>query len=77
MTALLDYLSRHLLAVFVVVSILILITSYMILMVLRRSRTKDDIARDESEEEPGAFKVKIHCPHCGEDWYVVWDRDPT
>ncbi len=28
------------------------------------------------QEEPGKFSIKMHCPHCDKDWYVVWDQDP-
>lgn len=28
------------------------------------------------QKEPGNFSLKLTCPHCGEDWYVVWDENP-
>ena len=28
------------------------------------------------EAEPGNFNVKVHCPDCEKDWYVVWDENP-
>jgi hypothetical protein len=28
------------------------------------------------EAEPGNFNLKVHCPHCERDWYVVWDENP-
>jgi hypothetical protein len=28
------------------------------------------------QREPGRYQVKVHCPHCTQDWYVVWDLDP-
>jgi len=28
------------------------------------------------QKEPGNYNVKVHCPHCNKDWYVVWDDDP-
>jgi hypothetical protein len=28
------------------------------------------------EDEPGEYSIKLTCPHCGKDWYVVWDDDP-
>lgn len=28
------------------------------------------------QTEPGHYQVKVHCPHCAKDWYVVWDQDP-
>ena len=33
--------------------------------------------RLRTEEEPGEYRVNVHCPSCSEDWFVVWDRDPT
>jgi transcription elongation factor Elf1 len=33
--------------------------------------------KKEVEERPGAYRVLIHCPHCGNDWFVVWDFDPS
>jgi len=33
--------------------------------------------RERTEEDPGAYRVKIHCPCCGQDWFVVWDQNPT
>ena len=26
--------------------------------------------------EPGNYSLEVTCPHCGKDWYVVWDNDP-
>jgi hypothetical protein len=28
------------------------------------------------QKEPGRFSLKMTCPNCGKDWYVVWDQDP-
>lgn len=28
------------------------------------------------QKEPGNYTLKLTCPHCGRDWYVVWDDDP-
>jgi len=28
------------------------------------------------QTQPGRYQVKVHCPHCAKDWYVVWDQDP-
>ena len=28
------------------------------------------------QEEPGNYNIKMHCPHCDKDWYIVWDSDP-
>lgn len=28
------------------------------------------------EAEPGNFNLKVHCPDCENDWYVVWDENP-
>ena len=28
------------------------------------------------EAEPGNFNLKVHCPNCEKDWYVVWDENP-
>ena len=29
-----------------------------------------------SQDEPGNYMLKMNCPHCGKDWYVVWDDNP-
>jgi len=29
-----------------------------------------------NQVEPGKFSLEVNCPHCKENWYVVWDRDP-
>jgi hypothetical protein len=28
------------------------------------------------QKEPGRYSLKMTCPNCGRDWYVVWDQDP-
>ncbi len=28
------------------------------------------------QREPGNISLKVNCPHCKNDWYVVWDNDP-
>jgi Zn finger protein HypA/HybF involved in hydrogenase expression len=28
------------------------------------------------QDEPGNYSLKVTCPHCHSDWYVVWDDDP-
>jgi len=28
------------------------------------------------QDEPGRYQVVVHCPHCNQDWYVVWDDNP-
>lgn len=28
------------------------------------------------QKDPGKFSLKVSCPHCGRDWYVVWDQSP-
>lgn len=28
------------------------------------------------QEEPGNYTLKITCPHCKKDGYVVWDDNP-
>lgn len=28
------------------------------------------------EAEPGNFNLQVRCPHCENDWYVVWDENP-
>lgn len=28
------------------------------------------------QEEPGNYTLKVTCPHCGKDWYIVWDDNP-
>jgi hypothetical protein len=32
--------------------------------------------RENTEREPGAHKIPVNCLQCGEDFFVVWDRDP-
>ena len=32
--------------------------------------------KERTDEKPGAYRVRMHCPHCGKDWFVVWDEDP-
>ena len=27
-------------------------------------------------KDPGGFDLPLTCPHCGKQWYVVWDQDP-
>lgn len=29
-----------------------------------------------AQKEPGNYTLKLACPHCGKDWYVVWDDYP-
>jgi DNA-directed RNA polymerase subunit RPC12/RpoP len=29
-----------------------------------------------AQAESGSFSLKIRCPHCERDWYVVWDEYP-
>ena len=28
------------------------------------------------QAEPGRYSLKVACPHCKKDWYVVWDANP-
>jgi len=28
------------------------------------------------QAEPGRYPLKVQCPHCGKEWYVVWDQNP-
>ena len=28
------------------------------------------------QNKSGNFSLKVTCPHCGSDWYVVWDNNP-
>ena len=28
------------------------------------------------QKEPGNFSLKVRCPSCRKDWYVVWDSNP-
>jgi hypothetical protein len=28
------------------------------------------------QSEPGNYTLDVTCPHCGKQWYVVWDVDP-
>ncbi|MDH5703905.1 MAG: hypothetical protein OEY99_06790 [Aigarchaeota archaeon] len=28
------------------------------------------------QKEPGRYTLKVTCPHCGREWYVVWDDNP-
>ena len=34
-------------------------------------RTKENFNKD-----PGFYRIPMHCPHCGKDWYIVWEEDP-
>ena len=35
-----------------------------------------DQTAEDTKEQPGAFNIKVYCPHCSKDWFVVWDEDP-
>ncbi|MDD5542337.1 MAG: hypothetical protein PHX83_04115 [Acidobacteriia bacterium] len=28
------------------------------------------------QKETGRFPLTVQCPHCGKEWYVVWDQNP-
>jgi Zn finger protein HypA/HybF involved in hydrogenase expression len=28
------------------------------------------------QDEPGKYTLTVNCPHCGKNWYVVWDNNP-
>ena len=28
------------------------------------------------KQEKGDFSMAVKCPHCGKEWYVVWDDNP-
>jgi len=28
------------------------------------------------QKKPGNYSLKLTYPHCGRDWYVVWDANP-
>jgi len=28
------------------------------------------------QTEPGNYTLTLTCPHCGKEWYVVWDDNP-
>ena len=28
------------------------------------------------QTEKGNYNLTVICPHCGQEWYVVWDQDP-
>jgi hypothetical protein len=28
------------------------------------------------QKDPGNYSLKLTCPDCGKDWYVVWDQNP-
>ena len=28
------------------------------------------------QDEPGDYNLPVICPHCGKEWYVVWDKNP-
>jgi ribosomal protein S27E len=32
---------------------------------------------ERTREEAGAYRLKVHCPHCKQDWFVVWDDTPA
>lgn len=45
-------------------------------------RNGDNVAlyyqtQERTEEKPGVYKVKVRCPSCLKDWFVVWDQDPS
>ncbi len=29
-----------------------------------------------NQKDIANYSLKVTCPHCNNDWYVVWDRDP-
>jgi len=37
---------------------------------------KGDYVAFYYQKEPGNYSLKLTCPHCGKDWYVVWDDNP-
>jgi hypothetical protein len=28
------------------------------------------------QKEKGRYTLTVNCPHCGKEWYVVWDDNP-
>jgi len=28
------------------------------------------------QKEPGNYNLKVTCPYCKKEWYVVWDDNP-
>ena len=32
--------------------------------------------REDTEKNPGVFKVEVICSFCSKEWFVVWDQDP-
>jgi len=28
------------------------------------------------QDKKGNYTLTVNCPHCGKEWYVVWDDDP-
>jgi Zn finger protein HypA/HybF involved in hydrogenase expression len=28
------------------------------------------------QKDAGRFSLAVTCPHCGKEWYVVWDENP-
>jgi len=28
------------------------------------------------QKEPGNYTLKLTCPHCKKEWYIVWDDNP-
>jgi ribosomal protein S27E len=28
------------------------------------------------QAEPGNYTLAVDCPHCGKQWFIVWDDDP-
>jgi hypothetical protein len=28
------------------------------------------------QDKPGNYTLPVLCPHCGKEWYVVWDQNP-
>ncbi len=37
---------------------------------------KGDYVAFYYQKEHGKYSLKLTCPHCGKDWYVVWDDNP-
>jgi hypothetical protein len=45
-------------------------------MAAREWPVNGDLVAIYHQKEPGRYSLKLTCPHCGKDWYVVWDQDP-
>jgi len=38
--------------------------------------TNGDLVPFYYQLEKGRYTLAVTCPHCGKEWYVVWDDNP-